>query len=208
MGTAEEAGRGRLAWVRGLLALAAVAGLLMIILSLAKWVDFEPETGALLDGPNFSFSLAGTELSRVRGPDRKQPADIVKQKEFPCTCRAEPGDGYVVAALGGLIVGTSVAGIAVLAWARRAAVSTVLASLFAFVIAGYNATGLWQGVGARTSEDTFLLLDGDVRAELILLTLVAALPAVLAASVWGILLRPQNGATAEALTAEDAEVWA
>jgi hypothetical protein len=194
--------------VRLLFGVSALTGLIMIALSFANWVDFEPEPGALVEGPAFGFSLDGTELSRVRGPDYEQPADIVEQTEFPCSCRVGFGDGYMVMILGGAIIGASLAGMMVIARARAAAAAIVVASLIAFVIAGYNATGLWEGVGAQTLDDTFVNLDGDIRAELILLMVVSALPAVLGAAVWSILPRQENGSLDETVTAEDAEVWA
>jgi hypothetical protein len=206
MGAADEVSRDRLVWIRALFAFAALAGLLMIALSFANWVDFEPETDTQEDGPNFSFSLDGTDLSRVRGPDYEQPADILGQTEYPCSCRVGFGDGYLLMGLGGVIAAAAVVGAAVRLAMRPAAGSIVIASLLAFAIAGYNATGLWEGVGARTLEDTFVNLDGDVRLELVVLTAIAALPAVLASAVWSIFPRTQDGGIDEAPT-EDAEVW-
>jgi hypothetical protein len=116
---------------------------------------------------------------------------------------------YLVAGFSGGVVAASLAGLVLRAGARLFAALAVVASLLAFAIAGYNATGYWEGVGARTLEDTFVNLDGDVRLELIALTIVAAVPAILGAIVWSILPRAEpDDLDDEEVTTEDAEVWA
>jgi hypothetical protein len=194
---------------RRLFGLAAVVGILIIVLSFAPWVEFTPDPEALFEGTTFSFSLDGTELSRLRGPDYQQPADISGQEEFPCSCRSGFGDGYIVALMGLLIVAAAVAGIFLRGRERMAATVVIVAALIAFAVAGYNATGIWQGAGARSLDDPFVLLDGDVRAELIALTVLSGVAAVMGAVVWSLLPRGENDyVDDEELAAEDAEAWA
>lgn len=172
-----------------LLGIAACA-VFLIVLSFLPWVEFitaPVEPGILGDlRPQISFSLDGTELSRLRGTDYDQPADILGQETNPCTCRVSFGDGYVVAAFGLALLGVAGAGLFLPLATRFVAVLAMAISLVALLVSGYNATGDWMGVGARTLDDTFVNLDGTVQPALWALVAVSALAAVLGAAIWSL----------------------
>jgi hypothetical protein len=166
----------------GIIVALAACGVLVVVLSFLPWVSFEGED--LVNSGTFEFGVPGTELSRLRGPDYYQPADIADQTTDVCTCRAEFGDGYITAILGGLIVVAAVLAVAVRGNARIAPVLAIAASLTAFALAGYNAAGEWQAVGAQTQDDPFVEMTGTVLPALYLLTALAAASAVLGAVLW------------------------
>jgi len=154
----------------------------MIALSFLSWVDFE---GAdLVDGGTFSFGVAGTELSRLRGPDYYQPADIADQQTDVCTCRADVGDGYLTAALGAVVTIAAIAGLVLPGRRRLAAIFAIGASLGAFIVAGYNAAGEWQAIGAAAQDDPFVEMTGTVSPALYALAGIAAISSVLGAVLW------------------------
>lgn len=161
----------------------AMCGGFIIVLSLMNWVEFQEDDPSVFDTPlaGFSFTLGGPELSRIQGaielPDAREQGDNA------CTCRAGFGDGYITAALGAILLATASAAVLIRSRPAAFAVVAVLASLAAVAIGGYNATGIWEGVGARSGDGAFLNMTGDVTFELFTLTAVAALGAVLGAVV-------------------------
>jgi hypothetical protein len=158
-------------------------GLLIIPLSFLPWVEFEGED--LVDGGTFSFGVAGTELSRLRGPDYYQPADIADQETDVCTCRTDLGDGYFTAILGAIVVLAAAVSFFLGQQGRRAAWAVAIAAgLGAFGIAGYNAAGEWQAIGAANQDDPFVEMSGTVLPALYILTLAAAAAAVLGGLLW------------------------
>lgn len=166
-----------------LLTISALAGL-MTILSLMNWVKFEMVAEPDLGPGKLSFSVPGYELSRVRGDDYNQPADILKHREPLCSCRVSFGDGYVVAGLALLIVAAAGAGLFVSGVDRSVALVVVAGALGALAIAGYNALGKWQAIGAPDGTILTVAMKGSVRPELIALTALAALTAVLGTVFW------------------------
>jgi hypothetical protein len=149
----------------------------MIALSFLPWVSFEGDD--LVNDGTFSFGVSGTELSRLRGPDYYQPADIADQQTDVCTCRTDFGDGYLTAALGAVVAIAAVVGLVLSARRRVASLVAIGASLGAFIVAGYNAAGEWQAIGAAAQDDPFVEMTGSVEPALIALTGIAAISAVL-----------------------------
>jgi hypothetical protein len=170
-----------------LLAIAACA-VLIAVLSFLPWVEFSYEPSGLDNNlPSFSFTLDGTEVSRLRGPDYDQPADIVGQETNPCTCRVDAGDGYITAGLGLILLAVAGAGLFLPAVSKRlVAILTIAAALLAFVVAGYNALGDWEGVGAPSFDAEFANLDGTVQPALWALVAVSIVAAVLGAVMWSL----------------------
>lgn len=168
----------------------AACAVLMVVLSFLPWVKFEGEAISLgfeNTFGHFSFSLDGTEVSRLRGPDYAQPADILGQETNPCTCRVDTGDGYITAALGLLLLAVSGAGLFLTAVSRRLiAILTIAIGMLAFVVAGYNALGDWIGVGAPTIDHEFANLDGTVQPALWALVVASVVAAVLGAVMWSL----------------------
>jgi hypothetical protein len=170
-----------------LLAALLAAGALMIALSFLPWVNFRTQAEDVSFGfPEVSFSIDGSQLSRLRGPGYNQPADIAGQEVNPCTCRVKTGDGYIVAVLGAVVLAAAALGLALPRMSMPVIVTVIGASLPAFAVAGYNATGIWQGVGAASLEDVFVKLEGSVRLELLALTAVAGLAAIGGAALWSL----------------------
>ncbi|MEX0682643.1 MAG: hypothetical protein WD904_03910 [Dehalococcoidia bacterium] len=163
-----------------LLTVTACAGV-MAVLALMNWVEFESNDMAPAD---HSFSVRGTDLSRVRGDDYEQPADILKHGEPLCSCRVSFGDGYVVAGLALLVLAAAGAGVFLTGYDRSVAILISAASVGAFAIAGYNALGKWQAIGATGVDGAPILLHGTIRPELIALTALSGLTAVLGAVLW------------------------
>ena len=178
----------------------------MIVLSFMSWVEFTEDDPFVAGTPlaGLSFSVDGPELSRIQGATDHSGAR--EQGDNASTCRTGFGDGYLTAILG-LVVLAAASG-AVLVRSRRATfvIVVVLASLAAVVIGGYNATGIWEGVGAASGDGAFLNLDGDVTFELFTLTALAALGAVLGAVVLMTAARDALEQAVEEIEAESAEI--
>lgn len=171
--------RGRLGLQLGLVA----CGVIVIALSFLSWVEFKGED--LVDDGTFSFGVPGTELSRLRGPDYYQPSDIADQEIEVCTCRTDFGDGYFTAILGAIVAVAAGASLALGPQGRRATWALAIAAgLGAFGIAGYNAAGEWQAIGAATQDDPFVEMSGTVLPTLYILTVAAATAAVLGGVLW------------------------
>jgi hypothetical protein len=182
----------------------AMCGAIIVVLSFMNWVDFAADDPFVLGTPleDLSFTLDGTDVSRIQGAIELPEARL--QGENACTCRAGFGDGYITAIFGAIVVALASVAILLQSRIRVLTVAAILASLVAFGIAGYNATGVWEGVGGTSGEGAFLNLDGDVRIELFTLTALAALAAVLGAAVIAIDTRDAQALAAADLEAEEA----
>jgi hypothetical protein len=183
-----------------LLTAIAACGVLIIVFSFLPWVNFESGP-QLLKNPlerTISFSLSGTEISRLQGASLGRVGD-------DCTCKVDFGDGYITAVLGAVVAAAASAAILLRSRGRFLTIPTILASLVTFGMAGYNATGLWKGVTFAGGDLTRVTvnLDGDVRIELFTLTLLAVLAAVLAAVALAIDTRDAQALAAEEMEAEE-----
>lgn len=171
-----------------LIAIAACA-LVIVAFSFLHWVDFGRADADLFEGglPP-SFSLDGTEISRIQGANSIESATDATVNG--CTCRAGFGDGYYVAILGTIVLVMAAAALLTAIDLRLLMAVAIIASLAAFTIAGYNAIADWQGVGRATQMQPLQNLDGEVRAELYLLVAAAGLAAVLGGAVLATAARP------------------
>jgi len=182
----------------------ATCGAFIIILSFMNWVDFDADDPFARGTPleNLSFTLDGGDVSRIQGGIEISEAS--EQGENACTCRAGFGDGYITAIFGAIVVVLASAAILIRSRVRVLTIGAILASLVVFGVAGYNATGIWEGVGSTSGDGVFLNLDGDVRIELFTLTTLAALSAVLGAAVVAIDTREAQALAAAEMEAEEA----
>ena len=181
----------------------ATCGAFIIVLSFMNWVDFAVDDHFVVGTPleDLSFTLDGSNVSRIQGA--VDLANASDQGENACTCRAGFGDGYVTAIFGAIVVGLASASILLRSPVRVLTMAAILASLVAFGVAGYNATGLWEGVGSTSGDGVFLSLEGEVRLELFALTALAALGAVLGAVVMAIDTRDTRALAAAEMEAEE-----
>lgn len=169
----------------GLVTCAAFVG----VLAFFPWVDFTPEPlGNTLAPFSEPFSLNGTELSRVQGAvTLDQAADQVGEA---CSCKRSFGDGYVVAVLAAITFALGCAALYFRSSARALVFGAMIVAVVTFVLAGYNAIAIWEGVG-RSHEEAFLVnLDGEIRAELYALTALAGVAAVLGGAALATTTRP------------------
>jgi hypothetical protein len=164
---------------------------LVIALSFLSWVDFRPEANASI--PELKreaiFSLRGTELSRIRGP--QSISETNAQVFDACSCRSDFGDGYLTAILGGVAAAAAVGAFLLRHAKRSLIIVAMLAALTAFTIAGYNAIAIWEGVGRSDQGERLMNLDGSVRAELYALTAIAGLAAVLGGAALATTVQPE-----------------
>lgn len=174
----------------------ATCGAVVILLSFMPWVEFTPEPFTIAGSSDgASFSLNGTEVSRIQGAVTIQEA--LDQTAEACSCKRSLGDGYLVAILGGVTIAAAGLALFVRGAARSVVLVAMLASVGAFSIAGYNAIAIWEGVGRADLSDQFTNLDGDVMPALYALTALAALGAVLGGAVLATLARPAPEAPPE-----------
>ncbi len=183
-----------------------ICGGFMIVLSFMNWVEFDEDDPFHADTPlaGLSFVLDGNDVSRLQGAIELR--DARGQGENACTCRADFGDGYLTAILGAIAMATASGAVLIRSRAGTFVVVAILASFATVAIAGYNATGIWEGVGAASGDGAFLNLDGDVTFELFALTALAALSAVLGAVVLMVVARDGQAQTAATLEAEEREL--
>ncbi|MFQ5471603.1 MAG: hypothetical protein ACE5FA_01790, partial [Dehalococcoidia bacterium] len=151
-----------------LLTAIAACGVLIVAFSFLPWVNFDSGPLLLEDSleRSISFSLSGTEISRLQGGSLGRVGD-------GCTCKVDFGDGYITAIFGAVVAVAASAAILLRSRGRFLTIPAILASLVAFGMAGYNATGIWEGVGlSNITRGSSVNLDGDVRLELFTLTLL------------------------------------
>jgi hypothetical protein len=162
----------------------ASCGVLMVILSFLPWVTFSSIDYGGLDGdylPGTSISVTGTEISRLRDTETIGTNTIQEVDEW-CSCRVSLGDGYLVAALGSVVVAASA--LAFFSGRSGAAGSmATVASGSALIMAGYNAMADWQAF-AWTRERQTEVLDGAVTPFLWALVALSAAATVLGGALW------------------------
>jgi hypothetical protein len=184
----------------------ALCGALIVLLSFLPWVNFDEDdpfvAGTSLAG--LSFTLDGTDVSRLQGaidlPDART------QGENACTCRADFGDGYLTAIFGAITLATAAGAVVIRSRMGVFVAGAILASLASVALGGYNATGIWEGVGAHVGSGAFLNMDGDVTFGLFALTALSALASVLGAVVLMIAVREARELEAASIEAEEGEL--
>jgi hypothetical protein len=159
----------------------AACGLLIVVLSFLPWVKFSSLTFESSSTEGLSFTISGTETSRLRDLEVID-IDTVQEEHEWCSCRVDTGDGYVTAALGGLL---ALAAAAALATRRdRAAMPVaVIAALCTLFLAGYDALGKWQAF-VWTDLGLTEAVDGSPTWQLWTIMAASAVAAVLARVVW------------------------
>lgn len=162
----------------------AVCGALMVILSFFPWLTFSSiDYGGLDEGylPGTSISINGTETSRLRDIETID-ANTIQEVDKWCSCRVSFGDGYLVAALGAVVVASSAFTFLSNRSGAAGSMATV-ASGAALIVAGYNAMADWQAF-AWTEERQTEVLDGAVTPFLWALVALSAAATVLGAALW------------------------
>jgi hypothetical protein len=169
-----------------LIALLAICGVLIVVLSFLPWLSFSSiDTDSLEPQifPDTSIDIAGTETSRLRDIETIE-RDTIQEVDEWCSCRVDFGDGYVTAIFG--LVITAAAGLAWFAGRTGPAASiATVASAITLAIAAYNAFGEWNAF-AWTEERHTEALEGTVTPFLWLLVASAALAMVAGVALWTI----------------------
>lgn len=166
-----------------MLALAA-CGTLMVLFSFLPWVTFSSidyDGSEFVTLPDTSISITGTETSRLRDIETID-ANTIQEVDEWCSCRASFGDGYLVAALGSVVVVASALAFFSGRSGAAGSIATV-ASGVALIVAGYNAMADWQAF-AWTQERQTEVLDGVVTPFLWALVVVSAVATVLRVALW------------------------
>ena len=172
--------RYRLRFIAGI----ALCGVLIALLSFAPWVRFQSIEGEDItpDAPKATVSVAGTHISRSRD-EESLLANDVENVDGWCSCRVSPGDGYLTAALGVVLVATAVIA-AITRRDRSMAITGATASVAAFGVAGYNGLADWNAY-VWTNLQNLEVTEGTVQPGLIGLIVAAMAAAVLSGLLWG-----------------------
>lgn len=159
--------RYRLQFIAGI----ALSGLVITLLSFVPWVEFRSLEGEdVTPGvPGLRVSVPGTSLSAWRDEDRLV-GTAVKEEEGWCSCRMVVGDGWITAGLG-LAMLAAAAGAWLSGRIGTAATCSLVASLTAVGLAGFNAFAKWNAY-LWSSLQNLEAAEGEV--QLWLFALVAA----------------------------------
>jgi hypothetical protein len=161
-----------------------VGGLLIVLLSLAPWVQFRSvdAEGVTPTAPKAEVTVNGTSLSRWRDDEnllRNDPESV----DGWCSCHIALGDGYLTAALGGILVVA-----AAIALARRVdrpmAIAGTVAAVGTFVVGAFNAFGEWNAY-VWTPLQNLEITKGEVQPALYALVAASAVSAVASGLLWG-----------------------
>lgn len=155
----------------------------MAALAFTPWITFRSAFEP--NGPGaVEFHVSGARISALRDDEVIDRNDVESRFGW-CSCHTSPGDGYIIAVLGGVIAVAAVAGIftSSAGWVPPIA---VLLGLAAVAVAGYNAFA--EDWGALSYQRSSLLqaVNGTQTVWLYLELGVSVAAGILGALLWGI----------------------
>ncbi len=184
LGSSEAVGRWMERYRLQFIAVMALSGLLIVLLSLAPWVQFRSvdAEGVTPTAPKAEITVNGTSLSRWRDDDsllRNDPESV----DGWCSCHIALGDGYLTAVPGGILVIA-----AAIALARRVdrpmAIAGTFAAVGTFVVSAYNAFGEWNAY-VWTPLQTLEITKGEIQPALYALVAASVIAAIASGLLWG-----------------------